>query len=78
MEEDKLFNCSMEFIRACDRRLTEKEGEGWTAWDNLKNKELFANRLIKHILKEFTQESLIDISNYCMFLWNFIKEEEVK
>lgn len=68
--EEKLFNASMKFIRVCDAKLTEKEEEGWVGWDKKENEEEFEKRLTRHLLKDFTQESLIDISNYCMFLWN--------
>ena len=72
----KLDNASMKFHLACIIKLKEKEKEGWEGWDNLGNQELFEKRLTRHLLKEYSQEGLIDISNYANFLWNLIESEK--
>ena len=78
--EDKLFNASMKFHLACVVKLKEKEKAGWTGWDNPDSKRILGTKLMEHTIRPFTQNNLINISNYCMFLWNLIeitrKEEE--
>ena len=79
---DKLLNSTMKFKLACLNKLTEKEKAGWTGWDNQDAENGFKNELKVHYdRKDWTQDDLIDISNYCMFLWNLIevkiKEEKV-
>ena len=71
--EDKLFNASMEFYRACDVKLELKEKEGFTGWNNPENKKLLKGGFEEHICKALTQDNLVDIANYCMFLWNLIQ-----
>ena len=72
----KLDNASMKFHLACVVKLKEKEKEGWVGWDNISNQEIFEKRLTRHLLKEYSQGGLIDISNYSMFLWNLIESEK--
>ena len=71
--EDKLFNASMEFYRACDIKLELKEKEGWAGWDNPEFEKKLRNDLRSHVEKALSQENLVDIANFCDFLWNLIQ-----
>ena len=70
--EDKLFNATMEFYRACDVKLEKKEKEGWVGWDDEKYKPRFIRKVFSYDAQP-TQEDLVDIANYCDFLWNLIQ-----
>jgi len=75
--EDKLFNASMEFVRTCDKRLEEKEKAGWVGWDKYVFKGRYKGKIrLLSRKQKLTQEDLVDISNYCMFLWNLIEKRK--
>ena len=63
----------MRFIRVCDKKLTEKERQGYIGWDDKKYKCRFEDRLKHDIFCELTQNRLVNISNFCMFLWNLME-----
>ena len=77
--EKKLLSATMKFNLACLNKLTEKEKAGWTGWDSEDYDGIFDSRIETLAKGELTQNNLVNISNYCMFLWN-IKElrKEVK
>jgi len=77
--KDKLLEASMKFDFVCLNKLKAKERLGWSGWDDIKNKDILEERFIKHVKTPLTQDNLIDIANFCMFLWNLIEtEKEVK
>ena len=63
-----------EFTYACLRKLEKKEEFGWTGWDFSHNQEVFESEIRNRIKKELTQKNLVNIANYCMFLWNLKTE----
>ena len=71
--ENKLFNASMKFNLACVVKLREKEKEGQIGWDNPHWEEAFKKRIKDLPQFELTQNNLVNISNYCNFLWNLIE-----
>lgn len=71
--EKKLRMARINFDYACYKKLEAKEKEGWTGWDNPDNKKLLKAKLMKHIIKPLTQDNLVDIANFCNFLWNLIE-----
>jgi len=71
--EDKLFNASMGFYRACDTKLELKEKEGFIGWDDPEFEKDMRNNLRSHVEKALSQENLVDIANFCDFLWNLIQ-----
>jgi len=76
MKDKKLSRVAFDFYYASYDKLIEKEELGWTGWDNKCWKGTFLGD-IKRLLKcELNQKNLVNIANYCMFLWNF--EEEAK
>lgn len=74
--EDKLFNATMKFQLACLTKLAEKEKEGLMGWDNPHWEKAFKKRIKDLPQFELTQENLVNIANYCNFLWNLIQVEK--
>jgi len=70
-------NC-FKFHLACSQKLEEKEKEGWDGYYKPENKNLLEVGLLQHIAKGFASDNLIDISNYCNFLWNLDEDAKVK
>jgi len=69
----KLANSTQHFYLACLVKLEEKEKAGWGGWDKTYNKELFEEDVTIRAKKPLTQSNLVDISNYCNFLWNLLE-----
>ena len=65
--ENKLYNASMKFHLACVSKLKEKEKEGWSGWDNKKEKKYFEGRIMHDSFSNLTQKRLVHISNFCFF-----------
>jgi len=74
--KNKLYNASMKFHLACVVKLKEKEKEGWIGWDNPHWEGAFKKRIKDLPQFELTQNNLVNISNYCNFLWNLIEAEK--
>ena len=72
---DKLLEASMKFSFICLNKLKKKERLGWTGWDNPKNRKILESRFTEHIKKPLTQDNLVDIANFCGFLWHLIENE---
>ena len=66
----------IDFEWACRKKLETKEKQGWFGWDNPDNKEKLERYLIEHTEKPLTQRNLIDIANFCNFLWNLIENKK--
>ena len=64
-----------EFNNACMKKLEEKEKKGWDSWNKPELTKYLENTLIEHTKKILTQENLVNIANYCNFLWNMIERE---
>ena len=74
--ERKLLDSTMKFNLACLDKLRQKEKEGWVGWDNPHWKEAFEKRIKDLPQFELTQNNLVNISNYCDFLWNLLEQEK--
>ncbi len=75
----KLRKKTYRFNYACYLKLEKKEREGFFGYDGPKNKEMLEKGFMDHIEKGFEQDNLIDLSNYCNFLWNLIEDQrEIK
>ena len=72
--DGKLLNSAAKFNLACLNKLSQKEKEGWGGWDWECCKTSFEKRIKHDAKRELTQKSLINIANYCMFLWNLIEK----
>ena len=64
----KLANLNRKFSEKCFIKLTKKLGEGYTGWD-IDECELYRQKLMKLSKEKLTQKALVNISNYCSFLW---------
>ena len=67
-EINKLFKLTEEFRLACLVKLTKKLSEGYTGSD-CEAIEPFKYKIVKLSKEELTQKNLINIANYCSFLW---------
>ena len=70
-------NC-FKFHLACSQKLEEKEKEGFDGYYKPENKKQLEVELLKHTVKGFSPDNLIDISNYCNFLWNLDEDAKAK
>ena len=77
--DNKLLNSSMKFNLACMDKLRQKEKKGWIGWDNPEYEKEFEGKIVIQSLP-LMQNDCVNISNYCMFLWNLMenKKEEDK
>ena len=75
----KLANATQHFYLTCLVKLEKKEKEGYIGWDDPKNAMGFKSEIEEHFKREIiTQDDLVDISNYCNFLWNGKEAEKEK
>lgn len=72
----KLESVASKFFVARAIRLEQKEKAGWDGWDDKKNKCYFEDRIKHDAFSNLTQKRLVDIANFCNFLWNLIEEKE--
>lgn len=70
-------NC-FKFHLACSQKMEMKEEEGFKGYDKSENKKQLESDLLEHIAKGFAPDNLIDISNYCNFLWNLNEDAKEK
>ena len=68
-----IYDANYEFSKACRRRLEKKDKEGLTGWDDEYYKTEWQGRVRMLSTKRLTQKELVDIANYCMFLWHMLK-----
>ena len=73
--DKKLRIACYEFHNARMAKLEFKEHAGYLGWDIIPFKEDLQKDLISHTEKPLTQYNLVDIANYCNFLWNLIEKE---
>jgi len=69
LKKDLRMAC-FKFHLACFNKLEKKEQEGFKGWNMPENKKELEQGLLEHIVKGFSPDNLVDISNYCNMLWN--------
>ena len=74
MEQLLRLACNL-FNDACYKKLGKKEGEGFESWDDPNFEWTLKLKLKEHFKEEWTMENLVDIANFCNFLWNQKREE---
>ena len=74
--KNKLRLATFEITNACMEKLEFKEKQGYGGWNDSNYENSMKEDLKKHFKKEWTQENLIDISNFCNFLWNLIEKKK--
>jgi len=73
VDEEKLLRALVnKFGKAMLDKLDKKYSEGYKGWyeDNENNIEYLENALLDHFKKPLAKENLVDIANFCAFLWN--------
>ena len=73
IERKKLRLASFEFNHACIKKLEAKQRQGYYGWDKVENKTNLESLFQEHKNRPLTQRNLIDIANFCMFLWNLFE-----
>lgn len=76
IERKKLRFASFEFNYACIKKLEAKQKQGYYGWDNPINKENLESLFKEHTNRPLTQRNLVDISNFCNFLWNLLEAQK--
>ena len=66
------------FSFACGRRLEKEEKEGRVGWDDTYYRKEWEGRIRMLAGKKLTLRRLVNIANYCGFLWNMEKEKRRK
>ena len=66
------------FSFACGRRLEKEQDRGRIGWDDTYYKKEWEGRVRALVSKKLTLRRLVNISNYCNFLWNMEKERRRK
>jgi hypothetical protein len=72
MKGKKLNSLFESFTKEMNQRLTEKQSERWTGWDDSINypSEEFRERIHQKLYSKYsTKQDLVDIANYAMFLY---------
>lgn len=72
----KLRSFWLRFNYACYKKLAVKERRSFIGYSDPNNKETLEKGLKDHIKKGFGQSNLVDIANYCNFLWNLIEDQK--
>lgn len=62
------------FSFACGRRLEKEEEAGRIGWDDAYYKKEWEGRVRMLAGKKLTSGRLVNIANYCNFLWNMKRE----
>jgi len=59
-------------------RLNDKEAIGWQGWNNPAYEGEFRDEIRARAKIKLTQKELVDIANYCNFVWNILEKEKRK
>ena len=76
IERKKLRFASFAFNYACVEKLMAKQRQGYFGWDNLEAKPNLESLFKEHTNRPLTQKNLVDIANFCMFLWNLFEAQK--
>ena len=77
MEGVRLIATSTDFFIACVKRLEKKEKQGFIGWENIMNELYFKTQIRERAGKVLaSQKHLIDIANFCSFLWQMIEDRK--
>lgn len=77
MEDVRLMATSADFFIARVKRLERKEEQGFAGWENTMNELFFKTQIRERALKALTsQKDLINIANFCQFLWQMIEDRK--
>lgn len=89
-EQRAIFEAVDVFAEAMKEKLAKKERDGWEGWDEPGNEAGLKESMVDHILercicgglrlrvKTFSSPNLVDIANFCMFLWNIAQKHPVR
>ena len=89
-EQKSLFEAVDHFAEAMKKKLVSKQRSGWSGWDDTDRwtQHTLRRNMMAHILHSttwggvdvsestFEPPNLVDMANFCMFLWNIAKKKE--
>ena len=67
--EERLLSDATKFFLARLRKLRKKERLGWHEYRHEAMQKEFRSRIRKLVKGRLTQKKLVNIANYCNFLW---------
>ena len=77
MEDVRLMASASNFFMARVKRLNKKEKEGFIGHEDIMNELYFKTMIRERAIKALTsQKQLLDISNFCNFLWQMIEDRK--
>jgi len=51
-------------------KLSKKYVQGWGGWDDPENLPILKNKLVEHIMKDFSPDNMVDIMNLAAMIRN--------
>jgi len=73
MEDIRLLAATTNFFIARIKKLEKKEKQGHCGWEYVANEAFFRDEIRTRAKKRLTQKNLVDIANYCSFLWEMLE-----
>ncbi len=74
MEDIRLLASATDFFIARIKKLERKEKQGYAGWEDFGWKS--ADEIKTRAKMKLTQRNLINISNFCQFLWQILEDEK--
>ena len=76
--QTKLRASVVDFLLARMRKLEKKARQGYVGWDDKYYELEWKSRVRMLAKKKLTQKNLVNIANYCNFLWQMLEDRKVK
>jgi len=77
MEDIRLLSSATDFFIARVKKLERKEKQGFAGWEDRMNELFFKTQIRERALKALTsQKDLINIANFCNFLWQTLEDRK--
>lgn len=70
---DALLSYFKDFVKQMEKRLRQKEKEGFSGWDKISKYEY-----INHLIKNLAKDDFVDVANLAMFLWVLEQEDSAE
>ena len=76
MEERMLLAAATDFFIARVKKLERKEKQGYTGWNDYGFERECVEEIRTRANLKLTQRNLINIANFCNFLWQMLEDEK--
>ena len=64
------------FALAMKKKLIQKADDDWRGWRNKRNAGLLQRKLVEHVKRGFDASNMVDVANFCMFLWTIARRQK--